>query len=117
MWKGDLLMEKSFAAAAAMLLAVSFLVFGLFALEEHFSESEVLQTEEKLDFEKPEPEKTLLGIFDGKLALFVGESPYPNRIYDFLTRNLPEKDRESLLEGIEINSEEELEALLEDFMS
>ena len=111
-------MEHSFAAAAALLLAVFLIVFGIFALEDHFSPEETLSHEEEISIdEKPEEEKMLLGIFEGKLALFVGESPYPNKIYDFLTRTLPEKDRKSLSEGIEINSEEELKALLEDFMS
>ncbi len=110
-------MEHSFAAAAALLLAVSLTVFGFYALEERLSPKEEIPAAETAFFEEPEEEKMLLGTFEGKLALFVGESPYPNKVYDFLTRNLPEKDRESLSEGIEIKSEEELEALLEDFMS
>ena len=59
----------------------------------------------------------VLGTFEGKLALFVGKSPYPNRIFDFMVRTLPLEDQSRLAEGIKISSEEELELLLEDFMS
>lgn len=112
-------MEHSFAVTAALLLALSLVVFGAFAAEKYFSPGEeTLVLEENASFEEePEEEKMLLGIFEGKLALFVGKSPYPNRIYDFLIRTLPQEDRKSLSEGIEIKSEEELESLLEDFMS
>ena len=67
--------------------------------------------------EEQEPEKVVLGVFEGKLALFAGKSPYPNIVYDFFIRNLPPEDQNRLFEGITVSSESELESLLEDFMS
>ncbi len=112
-------MEHTFAAAAAMLLVVALAVFGFFLLSGFYeNKEEAFAAEQSAEvFEEPESEKMVLGVFEGKLALFIGESPYPNRIYDFLTRTLPPEDRKSLEEGIEIKSEEELEVLLEDYMS
>ena len=95
-------MEHTFAASIAALLITGTVITGFFALENHFS---------------PEEEKMFLGVFEEKLALFVGKSQYPDTVYDFFIRNLPPEDRERLFEGIPVSSERELESLLEDFMS
>ena len=111
-------MEHTFGATAAALLLTAAIISGLFALENNFSKNaEPLPAESEISASKEEPEKAVLGIFEDKLALFLGESPYPNVIYDFFVRNLPLEDRERLSEGIAVSSEEELESLLEDFMS
>ncbi len=111
-------MEHTFAAALAAILVTGTIVTGFFALEKHFSdEKDPVPAENEISVSEEKPKKTVLGIFDEKLALFVGESPYPNVIYDFFVRNLPQEDRERLSEGIVISSESELESLLEDFMS
>ena len=111
-------MEHTFAATAAMLILVFLAVIGLFLLTGSFeAEEEVLAAENSASASETEPPEMCLGIFEGKLALFIGESPYPNVIYDFFARTLPEEDRIRLAEGIKISSEEELEALLEDYMS
>lgn len=112
-------MEHSFAATIAALLLTGTVVTGFFALEDFFERKEnPLPAETKTSVsEESEPEKVLLGIFEGKLALFAGESPYPNIVYDFYVRNLPQEDRERLSEGILVSSESELDSLLEDFMS
>lgn len=106
-------------ASFAALMIVFASVTGLYALSGFFDEKEeAIASEETAAVpEEPEEEKMLLGVFEGKLALFIGESPYPNEIYDFLTRTLPSQDQKRLAEGIEISSEEELRALLEDYMS
>ncbi|MBQ4643708.1 MAG: BofC C-terminal domain-containing protein [Oscillospiraceae bacterium] len=109
-------MEKTFAAAVAALLITGAAVLGLFAFfEEPEREAEI--AEKTVSLSEPEPEKTVLGVFEGKLALFIGESPYPNIVYDFFVRNLPPEDQSRLFEGISVSSESELESLLEDFMS
>ena len=112
-------MEHSFAATVAALLLTGSIVFGLYSLEEHFKpkETEISAETEISVSEKAETEKAVLGVFEGRLALFKGESPYPNKVYDFYVRNLPKEDQSRLFEGILVSSESELESLLEDFMS
>ncbi len=112
-------MEHSFAGALAALLLTGTIVSGFYALE-NFSDPEETELSAETEIsasEKSEPEKVLLGVFEGKLALFAGESPYPNIVYDFYVRNLPEEDQNRLFEGISVFSQSELESLLEDFMS
>lgn len=112
-------MEHTFSVTAALLGAVAAGVIGAFALTGFFeNEEQVLAAENSLSEETvSEEQKMFLGVFEGKLALFIGESPYPNIVYDFLTRTLPAEDQNRLSEGIEISSESELQSLLEDFMS
>ena len=111
-------MEHTFLAAMAALLVTGTIIGGFFAIEKHFSEEEKPALEEtEVSVPEEEPEKIVLGVFEGKLALFAGESPYPNMVYDFFVRNLPPEDQERLDEGIKVSSESELETLLEDFMS
>ena len=112
-------MEHSFAATVAALLLTGTVVFGFFALENHFKpkETEIPAEAESSFSEETENEKAVLGVFEGKLALFKGKSPYPNIVYDFFIRNLPQEDQNRLSEGIAVFSQSELEALLEDFMS
>ena len=103
-------------AAMAAILVTGAIIGGFFAVEKQFSE-EKPSAEEEVSSTVEEPEKIVLGVFEGRLALFAGESPYPNMVYDFFIRNLPLEDQERLNEGIEVSSENELESLLEDFMS
>ncbi len=113
------LLKHSFAATLAALLLVGTIVSGFFAIEDfHNREENPLPAETKTSVsEESKPEKVVLGVFEEKLALFAGESPYPNIVYDFFVRNLPPEDRERLSEGILVSSQSELESLLEDFMS
>ncbi len=111
-------MEHTFAAAFAALLVTGTIVTGFFALEDYFDQKEnIALAETEVSASEEEQEKVVLGVFEGKLALFVGESPYPNIVYDFFVRNLPPEDQSRLSEGISVLSERELETLLEDFMS
>ncbi len=111
-------MEHTFAATMAALLITGTVITGFFALENHFSpKEENLPAETGISVSEEEAEKMFLGVFEEKLALFVGKSQYPDTVYDFFIRNLPPEDREKLREGIPVSSEKELEALLEDFMS
>ena len=107
-------MEHTFGATVLLLAVCAALSFGAAALakpaEEPTPAAEV--------YSVPEEEKSMtLGVFEGKLALFIGQSPYPNAVYDFLIRTLPPEDRTRLEAGIELSGEEELYALLEDYMS
>ena len=91
--KGVFCLEHSFAATVAALLLTGSIVFGFYALENHFKpkENEVPVKTEISVPEKAETEKAVLGVFEGRLALFKGESPYPNKVYDFYVRNLPKE--------------------------
>lgn len=110
-------MEHTFAATAVALLLTGVLVTGIFLLDKKSNSKEKVLSENSVSFEEKEPERAVLGVFEGKLALFKGESPYPNIVYDFFVRNLPKEDQNRLFEGISVSSEKELDSLLEDFMS
>ena len=112
-------MEHSFAAAIAALLLAVIITAGFFALEKIVApEGKEEPVPKEISVSKePEEEKVVLGIFEEKLALFAGKSPYPNIVYDFFVRNLPPEDRKRLSEGITVSSQSELDSLLEDFMS
>ena len=101
----------------AALLVTGTIIGGFFAIEKEFLEEKTAIEETEVPSPEEEPEKIVLGVFEGKLAIFAGKSPYPNMVYDFFIRDLPEEDRERLSEGIEVSSESELRSLLEDFMS
>lgn len=58
-----------------------------------------------------------LGLYNGQLALFNGSNPAPDTVLPYRVELYPEADRESLRNGIPYNSENELNRLLEDFLS
>ena len=111
-------MEHTFAMTAALIIATSVFVAGAFALADTAEEEKsaaVIEAENEMPQE--ETPEMMLGIFEGKLALYIGKSRYPDTVYDFFVRNLPPEDQNLLSEGIKISSEEELSKILEDFMS
>lgn len=113
-------MNHTLAVTAAALLIVALLVLAALALTGALDTgaSGALASESGVSESASEAEKTMyLGIFEGKLALFVGESPYPNVVYDVMVRTLPEADRIRLAEGIPVADEAELARLLEDYTS
>ncbi len=57
----------------------------------------------------------LLGIHDGRVALWQDDDPQPIQVYDIPERTLPVADRLKLKEGIRVESREELWMLLENF--
>ena len=59
----------------------------------------------------------LLGIHEGKLALWRDGDSQPEIIFPCCTDLLPEADRKALSEGIPISSRQELAHLLEDYIS
>lgn len=110
-------MEHSFLAALSAILVTAAAVVFAMALSGSFEKEKTKEVFETAVSQPKEPQKTVLGVYEGKLAVFEGESPYPNRVFDFLVRTLPAGDRSALSEGITVSSEEELLRLLEDFMS
>lgn len=60
-----------------------------------------------------EPQRTVRE-YNGRIGVFIGDSTVPYRIIDYDVRLMPEFDREQLDQGIVIESEYELERLIED---
>ena len=58
----------------------------------------------------------LLGIRDGRLALWRDDDPHPVQIYDIRAESLPPADRLQLRRGIRIESREALWLLLENYL-
>ena len=59
----------------------------------------------------------LLGIHDGRIALWVGDDPEPTTIFPYYVSMLPKADQKALENGIEIQDEHRLHSLLEDYLS
>ena len=59
----------------------------------------------------------LLGIKDGKVALWVEDDPQPVQVFPYHASLLPKADQEALEKGIKIGNSEELRSLLEDYLS
>ena len=57
----------------------------------------------------------ILKEYDGKLGLFRGNAPTPYQTLDFDINYLGEYDRELLKEGISVDTQRELEMLIEDY--
>lgn len=57
-----------------------------------------------------------LGVWEGKLAVFLGESLAPDEVYDVDITSLPETEQQRLQEGIACDAPT-LERLLEDYTS
>ena len=59
----------------------------------------------------------LLGIKDGYISLWTDNSSIPVEVYPYQARFLPVADQQALERGIPIENEEELNRLLEDYLS
>ena len=59
----------------------------------------------------------LLGNHNGFVALWKDSAPEPLAVFPYRIESLPPYDQQRLNRGIRIGSEEELHALLEDFLS
>ena len=59
----------------------------------------------------------LLGVHEGKIALWSGDDPEPIQVFPYRVSMLPRKEREMLKEGIQVESLEELYQLAEAYLS
>ena len=59
----------------------------------------------------------LLGSRDGFIALWNSCDPEPDQVFPYSIASLPPADRAKLEKGIRIHSREELNRLLEDYLS
>ncbi len=67
--------------------------------------------------EKGTPAAYTLGEFEGRLAVYEGEAPFPQKLYEVAIASLPPAEQEKLRRGIAVGSLEELQLLLEDYTS
>ncbi len=61
--------------------------------------------------------KYRVSVFNGKIAVFEGNSKVPYKVYDTFVSSLPENDIKILTEGIKINSSAELMKIIEEYTS
>ncbi len=59
----------------------------------------------------------LLGVHEGKIALWSGDDPEPIKVFPYRVSMLPKKERQMLKEGIEVESLDELYRLAEAYLS
>ena len=59
----------------------------------------------------------LLGIHDGKIALWQDEDPKPIRVFPYRAELLPPSDQQALQNGIPIEDAHHLSRLLQDYLS
>ena len=65
----------------------------------------------------PSAPKYTVGEYDGKLAVFFGESDTPTLIYEVRVDSLPEADAALLKNGITAETDAELRSIVEDYTS
>lgn len=61
--------------------------------------------------------KYRVSVFNGKLAVFEGNSKVPYKVYDTYVNSLPENDIQLLNDGIKTNSASELIKIIEEYTS
>ncbi len=58
-----------------------------------------------------------IGVWEGQVAVFEGDQPFPMQVYDSFVEALPEELRRQVLEGIPVEDKTQLSVLLEDYTS
>ncbi len=61
------------------------------------------------------PAPYTIGVWQGQVAVFEGDQPFPRQVYEVFVNGLPEEMRRQLTEGVPVQTEDELSVLLEDF--
>jgi hypothetical protein len=59
----------------------------------------------------------LLGIHEGKIALWNDNDPEPMQVFPYRAEMLPEVDQKALKKGIRVKSIRQLHSLIEDYLS
>ena len=59
----------------------------------------------------------LLGIHEGKIALWKDNDPEPVKIFSYRAELLPEEDQKALKKGIKVENTRQLQQLIEDYFS
>ena len=58
-----------------------------------------------------------LGLYQGRLALYLPTHTVPETVYDTYAASLPEEHQQALRQGVAVYSEEQLQLLLENYLS
>lgn len=58
-----------------------------------------------------------ISVFNGRLAVFDGDSKIPYKVYDTYIASLPEEDRKNLIKGIEVDTTAQLMKVIEEYTS
>ena len=77
----------------------------------------IIQSNETTNISLNTSYKYRISVFNGKLAVFEGESKLPYKVYDTYIKNLPEEDAKILTDGIRVNSSTELNKIIEEYTS
>lgn len=77
----------------------------------------ITQTQETTNADQNASCKYRISVFNGKLAVFEGESKLPYKVYDTYISNLPDEDVKILTDGIRVNSSSELNKIIEEYTS
>lgn len=64
-----------------------------------------------------EKETYILKDYNGKIALYKNSNNTPDEVFDIFTDSLPESDAKSLKQGITASTEQELQKLIENYLS
>lgn len=59
----------------------------------------------------------LLGIYEGKVALWKDNQKQPLRVFPYKASMLPKQDQQALKKGIHIENIQQLQQLIEDYLS
>ena len=59
----------------------------------------------------------LIGVYGGRLAIWLNESASPTKVFPYPVAVLPEDQRKALEQGIRVESMEQLEQFLEAYLS
>lgn len=59
----------------------------------------------------------LLGIYEGKIALWRNNEPEPIQVFPYRASMLPKADQKALQKGIAIDNLDQLQKLIQDYLS
>ena len=59
----------------------------------------------------------LLGIHEGKIALWKDNDPEPMQVFPYRAEMLPETDQKTLKKGIKVDNIRQLQSIIEDYFS
>ena len=96
-------------------------VFSIAVLATNYIHDSIFNTPiEKTEIAEPvstSAYKYRVSVFNGKLAVFEGDSKIPYKVYDTYVDTLPENDVKRLTDGIKINSSSDLMKIIEEYTS
>lgn len=88
-------------AASAVVLAVGLFLVVRFVLPQPAREAA--------------PPRYTIGVWEGQVAVFEGEQPFPKQVFEVAVNTLPEELRRKIVDGVPAYSEAQLSVLLEDY--